>query len=212
MATLLVIARSLNEHKQKSLKTRMTIPVRRKVGIQQGFAEWKTQGILAPCLLHGKSASSFHTGNTFYKYYMRNAASSEFISSWQQCVIAGPCWVKNAADSGTMFASWPVCIKFSHREHLLWVLHAKRNLLRVYFELATMHYSRAMHGIAPLRILSRWHDVMKKLFMRLYYKSRLTVTWLDAKWQMQQLWWWKSDRGWVAQSHWLQSLLRGRST
>lgn len=65
-----------------------------------------------------------------------------------------------------MFAAWPICLKVSHREHFLKVLNAKRSFLQVCFELATTHYSRAMHGIAPLHILSRCHDVMKELFKR----------------------------------------------
>jgi hypothetical protein len=27
--------------------------------------------------------------------------------------------------------------------------------------------------------------------------TMLTATWLQAKWLLQQLWWWKNDRGWV---------------
>jgi hypothetical protein len=44
-----------------------------------------------------------------------------------------------------MFAAWLVCLKFSHWQHCLEVLHVERSLQQVCFKQATTHFSGTMH-------------------------------------------------------------------
>jgi hypothetical protein len=52
-----------------------------------GLANFKREGTRAPCLPHGHSASSLHTGNITITWYMRNV----FRVSNSQHIVAGPC-------------------------------------------------------------------------------------------------------------------------
>ena len=70
--------------------------------------------------------------------------------------IMGLAICRREGDWSTMFPTWLVCLKFSQRKSHLKLLHTECSFPRVYFELATSHYSQAM----PLRAtLSRWHGM-----------------------------------------------------
>jgi len=70
-------------------------------------------------------------------------------------------WLQTGGDSGAMFATWLVCLKFPQWKYRFKILYAKRRLLQVYFMLATARFARHVHLNATLPCS---HDTRQKTF------------------------------------------------
>jgi len=55
-------------------------------------------------------------------------------------------WLQTGQDSGTMFSTWLLCLIRTAEKLCLNVLHLAYSFICTYFELATVHCSRDMHG------------------------------------------------------------------
>jgi hypothetical protein len=75
--------------------------------------------------------------------------------------------LQTGGDSGTMFTTWLVCLKFSHWKHCLKVLHVDHSLLQVYFKWATVRFAGLCIDLLLNTMLPCWHDVREETFWTL---------------------------------------------
>ena len=100
-----------------------------------------------------------------------------------------------------------VCLKFPGRQCCVNILHMGHNFIQVCLQLATVHCSQAIHRptIQHYAAMVACHKADDFSDMNTTHRA-LTTWWIEAKWLMWQLWWWKSDKGCVMGTDQLLSL------